>query len=301
MKKKLLLSIIIVTKDRQNFLKKTLIYLKKNSFFFNEVIIVDSSKNKLNEQSELLKKFKKMNIKIYHSKPSTSHQRNLGIVHSNKKNKYIMFLDDDIKFYKNAFLNMQSYLLNINSNIVGIGFNPIVKNKKNFFESIKKSFLFKCLGIYDSRPGAVVHSGWHTKIINVKKNIKVDWLSTQACIYLRQKIMNHKFDNNLGEYAYLEDLIFSYKISKKNTLMINSNAKFYSYNPINRKSFFFGLQEIKNRIIFIKKNNFKIYRFLIGYFFFILKNLVEAVFNLRQFPKFIGNVFGIFYILKNNQ
>ena len=39
------ISIVIPTRNRPNFLKKTLNNLSKNEFFFNEIIIVDSSDN----------------------------------------------------------------------------------------------------------------------------------------------------------------------------------------------------------------------------------------------------------------
>ena len=46
---------------------------------------------------------KKIKIKIFNSKPSISLQRNIGLKKVINKRKYIMFLDDDLIFNKNAF------------------------------------------------------------------------------------------------------------------------------------------------------------------------------------------------------
>jgi hypothetical protein len=298
MKKKLPLSIIIPTKDRTELLIKTLKYLKKNIFFFNEVIIIDSTKiNKISQKQ--LNNFKKLNIKYYSSKPSTALQRNLGLKYINKKNKFVMFLDDDLKFYLKAFKEMKNYIQKIGPEIGGVGFNPIVKNKNNILEKIKNSKLFYKLGIYNSQPGVITPSGWHTKIQNIKKNMYVEWLPTAACIYRIKKIKKLKFEKTLGKYAYLEDLIFSYYVSKKTKLIINSKAKFKDSNFIERNGFLFGIIEIKNRLIFVKKNNLKIKNFFLGYFFFLFNNLFLVFSDIKNYKRIAGNMIGLFYLLKN--
>jgi len=297
MEKKLPLSIIIPTKDRAVLLIKTLTYLKKNIFFFNEVIIIDSSeKNKISQ--EKLNNFKKLNIKYYSSKPSTAFQRNLGLKYINKKNKFIMFLDDDLKFYFNALKIMKNYIKKMTPEIIGIGFNPIVKESNNILEKIKNSSIFYKLGIYDSRPGVITPSGWHTKIQNIKKNMYVEWLPTKACIYKIKKIKKLKFEITLGKYSYLEDLIFSHYMSKKGKLIINSNAKFKDLNFIKRNDFLFGMIEIKNRLIFVKKNNLKIKTFFLGCLFFLINNLLSVISDIKNFKRFFGNLFGLLYLLK---
>ena len=297
MEKKLPLTIIIPTKDRTKLLIKTLTYLKKNIFFFNEVIIIDSTeKNKIcNKQ---LNNFKQLNIKYYSSKPSTALQRNLGLKYIKKNNKFVMFLDDDLKFYFNAFKEMKNYINKMGPEITGIGFNPIVKNNNNILEKIKNRRFFCKLGIYDSRPGVVTPSGWHTKIQNIQKNIYVEWLPTKACIYKIKKIQKLKFEKLLGKYSYLEDLIFSHYMSKKGKLIINSKAKFKDLNFIKRNDFLFGMIEIKNRLIFVKKNNYKINIFFLGYLFFLFNNLLSVVSDIKNFRRFFGNLIGILYLFK---
>ena len=129
--KKLDLDIIIPTRNRSDMLLNTIRELKKNIFFFKEIIVVDSS-NKFHKSK--IKNFKnkiKVKMKVYNSKPSISLQRNIGLDKVIKKRKYVMFLDDDLIFKKNAFKKMYSFVKK-NRNLAGIGFNLNIK-KVNFF------------------------------------------------------------------------------------------------------------------------------------------------------------------------
>ena len=171
--KKLDLSIVIPTRNRSDMLYNTIKELKKNSFFFKEIIVVDSS-NKFHKSK--IKKFKnkmKVKMKLYNAKPSISLQRNIGLNKVIKKRKYVMFLDDDLIFNKNAFKKMYSFVRK-NKNLAGIGFNLNIKKVNFFTESLKKNKLTKLLGIYDTKMGIVTPSGWQTKAINLKRHLKVE-------------------------------------------------------------------------------------------------------------------------------
>ena len=291
--KKLNLTIVIPTRNRIDLLTKTLVSLKKNNFFFREIIIVDSSDKERKKKLKELKIF--FNFKIINSKPGISKQRNKGLRNVKKNSKYVMFLDDDIVFEKNAITKMYNFLQS-NPNYTGIGFNLIIKNINRYTESIKKFKFIKYLGIYDNKSGKVTPSGWQTKAINLKKNEYVDWLPTQAVIYSYQKIKYKKFDTEYGLYSYLEDLDFSYDLKNKG-LIINSKAKYSSDNDVKRNPFFFGLKEIVNRHYFVKKFNLKITNFLIGCLFLILKHLILFfTFKPGYLIRIIGNLVGLIKI-----
>ena len=297
MPKKLDLSVIIPTRNRLKLLKKTINQLSKNRFFFKDIIIVDSSDRVLKKNIFLIKKeFKQIKIIIYNSKPSISKQRNIGITKIKKKREYIMFLDDDIKFQKDS-LNVMYKFISKNSHYAGIGFNLIDK-KNTKLDLIKKSVIFKFLGIYDPKPGHVTKSGWHTKARNLKKNTEVNWLSTQAVIYKKSLIEEKKFDTQFGSYSYLEDLDFSFAISKRHKLIIISKAKYNADNTIDRNSINFGFIEILNRYIFVKKFKLSNICFYIGVLFLTIKNISKCLqVKKNNILQFAGNLKGIFYIL----
>ena len=85
-----------------------------------------------------------------------------------------MFCDDDIIFEKNSFLEMNKCIVK-SPNDIGFGFNLNENINENFMEKLKKSHFFTKLGIYHNSPGVVCDNGWHTKNINIKKNIKINW------------------------------------------------------------------------------------------------------------------------------
>ena len=284
------LSIIIPTKDRPKKLLKLIEKLKKYKFFFNEVIIVDSSNKKNNRYIKKKLTIIDPSIKLLNSKPSISYQRNLGIKKTKKSNEYFMFLDDDILFKDNSFKNMKKFIEK--NDYVGYSFNLSGMNKSSFYDKLKKSKLSKKLGIYDGRIGAVSPSGWHSKIINVKKDTEVDWLPTRAVIYKSNLKLN--FDNFFSGYSYLEDLDFSFRASKKGKLVIVKEAIYFHKNFIERKSFEFGKKELINRYYFVKKNKLKLLSFFMSALIFISLNLL----NLRL-QRFIGNLLALSQIIFN--
>ena len=287
-------SLIIPTKNRAKKIINLLDQIDEFKIFFDEIIIVDSSneENKKTIQDYTLKK----KIKLITSKPSISLQRNIGINNSSNLNKFIMFLDDDIVFEKNAFEEMNN-AINKYPEIAGFSFNLNKKNDENLLEKLKKSNIVRKTGIYSSKPGLVLKNGWQTKIINICNDIEVQWLSTQAVVYKKNNINNLLFDENLGQYSYLEDLDFSYTISKKSKLMVVSKAKYTHPNFIERKDFDFGKKEIVNRFYFVKKNN------LIKTFFFfssiikIIVDLLKILIGNFLLKKVAGNIYGLFICL----
>ncbi len=295
--KKLNITIIIPTRNRYHKLIKTISYLSKNSFFFKELIIIDSSDNRKIYKKHLKKKFKNLNLKFFFSKPSISLQRNIGLRKVKKKTDYIMFLDDDIKFEKNSLRIMKNFLIK-NKVYFGIGFNLIVKDNNRYLEKIKRSRLFKFLGVYDDAKGKVTLSGWHTKAINLKNDTLVEWLSTQAVIYKYNIIKKNRFNLDYGTYSYLEDLDFSYKIKKK--LIIHSKAKYSSNNIVKRNKFKFGQKEIINRFIFVKKFKLSLIRFSIGSLLLIFKNAFAILLEIDNIFKVLGNFIGIYKLLIKN-
>ena len=284
------LSIIIPTKDRPKKLLRLIQKLKKYKFFFNEIIIVDSS-DKINNKY-IKKKLTLIDptIKLVNSKPSISYQRNLGIKKTKKNNNYFMFLDDDIFFKDDSFKNMKKFIKR--NDYIGYSFNLSGENKSSFYDKLKKSKLSKKFGIYDGRIGAVSPSGWHSKIINVKKDTEVDWLPTRAVVYKSNLKLN--FDNFFSGYSYLEDLDFSFRARKKGKLVIVKEAVYFHKNFIERKSFEFGKKELINRYYFVKKNKLNLLSFLISTLIFIFLNLL----NLRL-QRFAGNLLALSQIIFN--
>ena len=239
------ISIIIPTKDRFEYLKETFNFLSKNQFFFTEVIVVDSSIRQSIKIRKLCNEAK-FKTKLLRSKASIAYQRNIGLKNLNKKTDFVMFLDDDITFQKDALHKMKLAILESDKNIAGFGFNLQLNKRINFLDKLKKIDIVKQLGIYNSKMGVVTPSGWQTIAYNFKKNTEVSWLSTQASIFKYKAIKNIYFDIFFEDYSYLEDLDFSYRTSKLGKLLLIHKAKYQHPNEIERSGYFFGKKEILN-------------------------------------------------------
>jgi hypothetical protein len=213
-----------------------------------------------------------------------------------------MFLDDDVIFYKNAFKEMNKVIVKYLSikEIGGFGFNQMQKQIcKNFFEKIKNNKVINRIGLYSNKPGKVLRSGWHSKILNVKKNTYADWIYTTACIYKTEAIRKIKFDENFGQYSYLEDLDFSLNLKNfKKKIVISYLAKFTHPNNIDRSSLMFGITEVMNRFRVVKKHKLNLYYFfVVSLIRFIISFINSLYFNRQYFLRAIGNIFGFFYII----
>jgi len=283
-------ALIIPTRNRPKYLRNLLIHIKKLNF--NQIIIVDSS-DKINKP--YVKKIcKKYSVELFNSFPSTSHQRNIGLNKAKKTNKFIMFLDDDIIFLKNSFKEMNKLINRYknNSDVAGFGFNLIDNNINHHLNFLKKSWLAEQLNLYSKKTGKVTKSGWHTKISNLKSDKFVDWIYTAAAVYKYNLIKNIKFDTSLGKYSYLEDLDFCLSLKKK--MIICCKAKFIHPNDIERKNFNFGVTEITNRYIVVRKHKLNIISFFLGAFLrFFISFLLIFKKDFKFFFRSMGNAVGI--------
>jgi len=288
-------SLIVPTKDRTKKVINLLNQITEKNIFFSEIIIVDSSNEK--NKKELIDFISGKKIKLISSKPSISLQRNLGLKNSNLLNEFIMFCDDDIVFKNQAFQEMDKGI-NKYIDVAAFSFNLDSPIKDNFLEKIKRSYIVNKIGIYSDQPGKVLRNGWQTKFSNVDKDLEVQWLSTQAVIYRRKKIDSLEFDENLGQYSYLEDFDFSFMLSKKSKLMVISLAKYSHPNFIERKDFNFGKLEIINRYYLVKKHNFNKFNFFLSAIIKIIINFFEIFRGKFLFNKILGNICALYICLR---
>ena len=295
-------SLIIPTRNRSSQVIDLLKAIKVCRIKFFEILVIDSSDKK---NSNILKsKSKKLKFKYFHTYSSTSHQRNFGLKKKISSTEFTMFLDDDVIFYKSTLNEMnktvKKYILN--TNVGGFGFNQVQKETdKSLIEKIKYSRFISLLGIYSNKIGKVLKSGWHTKILNVKSDIYVDWIYTTACIYKSEVISNLKFNETFGQYSYLEDLDFSLNLKNlKKEIIISYLAKFEHPKNIDRSGLNFGITEVINRYRIVKKYKFNLFLFyLISFLRTTLSLMKSLYFNKKYFLRAIGNILGYFKIILN--
>ena len=291
-------TLIIPTRNRINLLNNILKQLKNLKIIFNEIIVVDSSDK--NERINLANICKQFRAKLISTKPSSSFQRNVGLKYKNHKNTFVMFLDDDVIFYKNTFLEMNKTIKKYQQNpdIVGFCFNQVSNEHPNLFDKIKSSDVVKKINLYSNRPGQITKSGWHTKILNVRKDTLSDWAFTTASIYNSKNIKNKLFNTSFGVYSYLEDLEFSLNVTqKKKKFVISSKARFKHPINIDRSSFLFGVVEVINRYKIVKRYNLNKLYFSINVFIrFFISFIKIFSFKINSFSRAFGNFYAIILI-----
>lgn len=292
-------SLIIPTKDRSSKIKDLINKLFHQNVKFAEVIIVDSSN--INHSTKIRIECQKNNFKYFHTKASTSYQRNFGLTKI-KQNEFVMFMDDDVIFLEDTFAKMNKCIEKFGEdpNIAGFGFNQFEDIKPSFMDNLKSLKIFEYFDIYPSTPGKIARSGWQSKIINLKKDVVGDWIFTTICVYKTENIKKFQFDESFGKYSYLEDLDFSLNLMKNNQkIYISSEAKFLHPENIDRSSFKFGITEVVNRYKIVKKYKLSQKLFFIGIFFrFGLSILKSLPLNKNYFLRSLGNIYSLFILKK---
>lgn len=290
--------LVIPTRNRPTELYSTLQFFLKKKIKFLKILIIDSSNKNL--KKEIINICNRFGAHLYFSEPSTSKQRNIGLrKFINEKLEFIMFLDDDLRFYENSFRIMNSYIGKYQKKYAGFSFNNIKLAKQSLLEKIKLSSYIKKIGLYSSNQGEILNNGWQTKIINLKKNLESQWMSTQCVIFRKEYITDKYFDESFGVYSYLEDLDFSLQINpERNRLfLVVADAKYVHSKEIIRTSLTFGYYEFINRYKIIKKFNLKNYSFFFMVFCKTCLTFFSIFINYKNIFKVMGNIKGIFFII----
>ncbi|TCP28282.1 glycosyl transferase family 2 [Tenacibaculum skagerrakense] len=100
-------TVVIPTRNRLESLKRTLVSLKNQSQLPKEIIVVDSSDDKIKEE-DINNSYTFSQLSLIHSKPSVCLQRNIGIEKSNSE--YIFLCDDDMELPENYIESISEYL-----------------------------------------------------------------------------------------------------------------------------------------------------------------------------------------------
>lgn len=257
------IAFVVATKDRPTDLRKMLQSLADQSIHPEQVVVVDASVDSVENIAE---EFHQLNIEyVHHPWPSASKQRNLGVRSVGPDIDLIGFLDDDIVIESGAMEKMLEFWQQTSEDLGGASFNL-----KNFQHTaglkLKQSFLAQRLGIYSKKKGVVMPSGWHTLTGTVSKTTFVQWLPSTASIWRRGIFEDFQFDEYFDGYSYLEDLDFSFSVSKSYRLAVVAEAGFYHYpSESGRVSHYtFGRIEVANRLYFAKKHHLSLPRAYIG-------------------------------------
>jgi len=247
------LSVVVATRNRLPELRRMLRSLEAQSVDLREVIIVDGSDIPL---GGCFNEFENLPIRYVRCfPPSSTKQRNEGIKTVSPESEYIGFLDDDVILEPGALVAMREFWQSSADNTGGAALN-MTNHPPLEWPFLKTSRLAEILGLYSSRKGAVMRSGFQTMIGPVQVVTHCDWLPTTAVVWRKRVFESFRFDEWFDGYSYLEDLDFSYRVGKEFTLVLVPGSR-YSHFPGacgRGNGFAFGLREVRNRLYFVGKN-----------------------------------------------
>ena len=289
------ISLIVATKDRPDDLRRLLESLHRQTVAPAEVVVIDASSEPV---EQLVATFPELRIRyLRHWPPSAAAQRNAGIRACSSASTLIGFADDDTTFEPQAFETMLNFWEHAGSDVLGAAFNfRNLPARGNSF--IKHSSLAEWLGLYSARPGSVSPSGWHTVVGEVAETQFVEWLPSGASIFRREVFAKKVFDEFFASYSYLEDLDFSYTISRTGRLAIVADAGFSHFpSPSGRVSARqFGRCEVRNRLYFVRKHHLSLARCYFGLAIRLGMSACSALLHLdsNMFGRALGNIEELF-------
>lgn len=215
-----MLTIVIPTFNRHSLLRELLIKLHSLTYI-DAVIVVDSSENALTNIPHFTNfKFKYIRSEI----ASAAVQRNIGIEATDVTCNYLAFLDDDVIPSETYFQNLISELEA--ENFVGISGLAINSNKFSNSPRVKRTkSVFHRLFLLDSDvQGKLLLSGVNVPVrIPNRGACSVDWL-IGCSIWKYERIGNTRFEKDFIGASLGEDVIFSFRMSKKGKLAVHSNV-----------------------------------------------------------------------------
>lgn len=206
------MTIIIPTYNRIQALKKTLKSIFSCSVVPNEIVVVEQSED-ADEHVKILKYFAadcyKGILKIEKLEiPSSTHARNVGI--NLAQNGIIVFMDDDVEVEKNIFADVYEYMSQAEYSMIG-GFDQLAVPNGNVFP-----FIFGMRCWKKREQGHVTMSMFGRYPTEVREETPTQWAMGYFFAVKKNLIEKWKlvFDETMGQYAYAEDLDFTYSYYK---------------------------------------------------------------------------------------
>lgn len=291
------IAIIIPTKDRPDKIKNLLESLLIQSVPVNQIIIVDGGKS---IKSLVLSYIENLPVEYYSCyPPGQIKQRNLGISKLKDNILLVATLDDDLVLFEDSIEKMLKFWNEeCPEDTGGVSFNIVncIPEKHNLLKGIS--------GLTGPTPGRVLKSGRNTPILNIKADIRSEWLCGGATVWKKNILVDNSFSEKNTKWAISEDLIFSYPIGKKFPLYVCSKARVnhehvYDQN-IKHKFRYYGKTETLWRFYFVESNkNLSRSFFYWSQAAMIIGRLILGCvkFNKRHFDFALGHLQGVIITL----
>jgi len=214
----------------------------------DQVVVVDGGDRTVEDILQEIPGLPLEYVRVY--PPSLSRQRNAGMERLREDITLAGYLDDDLVLESGALERMLEFWERAGDDVGGAAFN--ITNEQGPYGTWLKQFFW----MDGWRRGAILRSGYNTTICPVDETLYVDWLFGGATIWRRRVITEFPYDEWFKGTGYLEDVDYSYGISRKYKLAVVADARVEHLSPPIRRdrNFILGKWQVINRLYFVRKH-----------------------------------------------
>jgi len=302
--------VVIATRNRLDALNLSIPLMLAESRQPQKLIIVDSSdEHELVKEliSKLTKGWSGEVVVIYESAPSSSRQRNIGMLHV--ISDVIIFPDDDSLIFPDTFeAMMHIYERDVDNNISAVcaaeSISPpkgLLNNKESYdltlADKVKKGiakYRYAIEKVFIPNPLIV-----HGENINANKKNIPKWLDDENAIaveymtgfrmsFRSEVIKKHQFTEVFSGYCLAEDVEASFSAMNDGVLVGARNAKIYHhrYPSVRSRGYMMGYVQMVNNAYVLSKHMFEGEKRTKRAFY------VSSVYKLFLYLFAIGNKYG---------
>lgn len=284
------IAFVVPTMNRPFEIRRMLQSIAGQTALPYEIVIVDGSTTPI---EDVVSEFPSLSLKYVRVfPPSLSKQRNAGMAVVSPGVTLAGYLDDDLVMEDRSIESMLSFWETAGDDIGGAAFNIVT-------DRLPRGMFLKSLFYVDGfRRGAVLRSGYQSMIGSVRKDIEVDWLFGGATVWRREVTQTFDYDEWFQGTGYLEDVDFSYRVSRQYRLMVLAAARVQHLSPPvkQRRDYLMGKWQAINRMYFVRKHpEFSRRLYYWATFGLFLANIAEGIvtFNHGLFLRAVGNIVGL--------
>lgn len=240
---------VVPTKDRAEDLRKLLASLAEQTMTPTQIVIVDGSTSPVKSVCDEFPALPLTYVREY--PPSLARQRNAGMAAVSDGITVAGYLDDDLVLEPDATERMIRFWENAQTTVGGAAFAIVNQPlRSSRFGGLSDLFLLNA-----NRQGAVLQSGFATSIGIPERHLQTEWLYGGATLWRWEVVQEFKYDEWYIGHGFLEDLDFSYRVSRKHDLWVVSDARVWHWpHPVLKsKNITLGMQQVINRVYFTRK------------------------------------------------
>jgi glycosyltransferase involved in cell wall biosynthesis len=285
------IAVLVATKNRPEKLSKLLESLTLSANFISQVVIVSSGQN----ISQVIANFSdSLNLKHLHSEASGQiTQKMQGIKQIDRSIKWVLFLDDDVTISEQAFETLINRYLKNPKFAEVYGFGLKIDNLEFRRYTRTTQYFLRIFGLYSNKSGSVLKSGHAQTYQDSLSDIETQWLNGIS-IWRVESLKSYSSRFQAIDYAAYEDVIFSYRVSRKNRLIFASVVPVVSQDTQKYAPLTFTQHKAGSymRYLFVTENrNLSRSIFLISQLFRIIDFTINGDHNMPIFKRFLKSFF----------